>query len=62
MDNLNAYKIAGIGGGSLTLGVVSGLATWWAQEAVDSQIRDKPWLLPLLVGVAGTGVGIWLFT
>lgn len=62
MDNLNSIRIAGIGGGSLAIGAASGLAAWWAQDAVDSQIRDKPWLIPVLVGVAATGVGIWMMT
>lgn len=61
MDNLLNFKIAGIGGGSLVIGTGAGLAAWWAQDAVDTQIRDKPWLIPILVGISAMGVSIWMF-
>lgn len=61
MDALQAVQIAGIGGGSLAIGAAAGLAAWWAQDAVQSQINSKPWLIPVLVGVAATGVSIWMF-
>lgn len=59
MDSLFPYKIAGLGAGSVVIGVGSGLAAWWLEEAIDNQIRQMPWLLPVLVGTAAMGVSFW---
>lgn len=44
---VTAPVLAGVGGG---------LAAWWAEDAIATQIQQKPWLIPIASGLACMGV------
>lgn len=52
----SAARIGGISGVAVLGGIGSGLLIWWAEDSVKNEIQDKPWLLPLVGGVAGAAV------
>jgi hypothetical protein len=61
MPSTSGMRLAGMGVGTVVIGTAAGLGTWWMQDAIDTQIKDKPWLLPLLAGFAGVGASLWMF-
>jgi hypothetical protein len=57
MSSLLASDIFGIGAPVVLMGAGAALATWFLEDAVKDQIGSKPWLLPVVAGVAGMGAG-----
>jgi hypothetical protein len=55
-----ALKIGAYVSGPVLLGVAGGLALWFVEDAVKDQIDDKPWLLPVIGGVAIGGLGAFI--
>lgn len=56
--NSLGFKVGGLAGSAVLVGVASGLVAWYLENALSSQINAKPWLLPVLGGLAGAGATV----
>lgn len=60
MSSLAAKEIAGIAVPIILGGLFGGLGAFWFEDMVQSEIRRKKWVLPLLGTLAGTGAGFMI--
>jgi hypothetical protein len=52
---LNNFTLGTTIGASIAVGAASGLVVWAMEEAVSNEINKRPYLLPILGGLAGIG-------
>jgi hypothetical protein len=57
MSSLVPSQILGVAGPVVLIGAGAGLAAWWLEDAVKSQINSKPWFFPVVASLAGMGAG-----
>jgi hypothetical protein len=57
-----AAKIGGIAAGALLVGTGAGLGLWWFEEAVQNETRARPWLIPVVGGIAATGIAAYVMS
>jgi hypothetical protein len=60
MDYLTNGRIAGLSVPIVLGVVVGGLGTYAIGEVIESQMRQRPWLLPIMGGIGGGVAGALL--